>query len=370
MEKPIKQLFIDFIEDKCSEQEILQVQQYLKEDLHHQEWREAIDEVEARLLSNDYSQIRIDEEQLFSRVQKSAGISSDSYDAGKNIKSFGNPMSGSANGSDGVNQSRRNAGKGQFNTFKNYTWIGYAAAFLIILAAGFFLNKPARQSTAPQLSQIKTTPAAAKKDTHKWIKLPDGSSVQLNNDSHLDYPESFAGNNTREVTLTGEAYFDVKHDQKHPFIIHTGKIRTTVLGTAFNISAYKASSGVVVTVTRGKVMVQDGKKTLAILIPNQQFAWNNNSQAVKADVNAEKITAWKNTDIIMDDITLADAAQIITERYGMKVRFSNDKVKNCRFTAAFLNSNEIGQVLHVLSDITGASLTLKNNSITIDGPGC
>lgn len=61
---------------------------------------------------------------------------------------------------------------------------------------------------------------------------------------------------------------------------------------------------------------------------------------------------------------------MITERYGVKVRFNNEKVKTCRFTAAFLNRNDINQVLNVVADITGARLTLENNIVTIEGPGC
>lgn len=70
----------------------------------------------------------------------------------------------------------------------------------------------------------------------RHLTLPDGTTVVLQANSRLRYPEKFTGN-TREITLSGEAYFDVAHDAQKPFIIHTGKIRTTVLGTAFKISA-------------------------------------------------------------------------------------------------------------------------------------
>ena len=318
--------------DRCSDADIEKVKNLLKEGGYENEWLQAMEEVQTGLPSIANPDLVVAEDKLLKRIQKSASIST----AHKN----------------------------------RYIWLPYAAAILILLSAAVFFIRPADNITAPELAKTKDAPSVAKDSVHKWIKLPDGTSVQLNANSHLDYPESFAGKKNREVSLTGEAYFDVKHDAAHPFIIHTGKIKTTVLGTAFNISAYSAKKGVTVTVTRGRVMVQDEQKTLAVLTPDQQLVWNGDRSAKKLNVNADAAIEWKKSDLIMDDITLEDAAKMITSRYGMNVQFKNDKVKDCRFTAAFLNSNGINQVLSVLGDITGATLQLKNHTIIIDGNGC
>jgi len=251
-----------------------------------------------------------------------------------------------------------------------YRWLVYAAAVLLILGAAFLLYTPADNMNNVSKDMAVTKPLQHT-GLHKWIKLPDGTSVQLNADSKLDYPETFAGKITREVTLSGEAFFDVKHDAKHPFIIHTGALKTTVLGTAFNISAYPSAKMVTVTVTRGKVMVEDAAKTLAVLTPNQQLSWNtDHAIAQKQVVKTEEVIAWKAQDLIMDDVSLEQAAEMIAGRYKIEVVFKNDKVKNCRFTAAFLNRNQLRQVITVLTDITNASYELKGNTLYIDGPGC
>ena len=104
---------------------------------------------------------------------------------------------------------------------------------------------------------------------YKYILLPDSTQVWLNAGSTLDYPEHF-DETTREVTLTGEAYFDVKHAAEHPFIIHTGQIQTTVLGTAFNINAYTDRSNIQVSVSRGKVKVSRGDQLIATLVKGQE----------------------------------------------------------------------------------------------------
>ena len=334
MENHIKQLFVDFILNRCSPAQIKEVQDLVGGGAYEQEWRAAMEETEQDFGSAEPAGLQLNETELFEKINKTIGSRL--------------PVR---------NKNPR-------------TWMAVAASLALIVATGLWLRQPAEQGA--RLSEAAKVKQEFPKDTaHKWVKLPDGSSVQLNRGSYLEYADSFEGKPMREVRLIGEGYFDSKHDAKHPFVIHTGKIKTTVLGTAFNISAYKANQAVTVTVTRGKVKVEDEKRILAVLTPDQQLAWDVKSpEPVKVKVNAEVVTEWKKHDLIMDDITLEDAAGMIEERYGVKIRFSNEKVKNCRFTAAFLNRNDITQVLRVIGDITGATLTLKNNLVTIDGPGC
>jgi transmembrane sensor len=328
LEASVKQLFVKFISNQCTNEEKVQVLAYINAGGYQEEWETAIKET-AHLNQNETTaKYTLDEAALFQKIKLRAGI----------VKKTSQPLK----------------------------WMAIAATTLLVCATSFYLLKPAVKNNQPLL--VKNIPAKAPQQSgRKWIKLPDGTSVQLNNNSHLDYPDTFLGKATREVALTGEAFFDVKHDAAHPFIIHTGKIRTTVLGTAFNISAYKANAQVTVTVTRGRVMVQDAYKTLAVLTPNQQLLWTPDLKTPsKQKIDASTVTVWKANDLIMDDITLAEAADMVSKRYGLKILFKNDRVKACRFTAAFLNRNEIGQVLSVLSD----KLELKDGVIAIDGPGC
>lgn len=334
LENPIRQLFVKFILNRCTPEEMAEVQNLVKTGDYEQEWREAMEETELEFADADHSGLLLNEAGMFEQINSAISTQ-------KPLKLRRSPI-----------------------------WIAAAAIVMLALSIGLLLMKP--KDEAPKLTQLKKEKSAPQKDTaHKWVKLPDGSSVQLNQDSYIEYPDTFEGKTMREVRLIGEAYFDIKHDPNHPFVIHTGKIRTTVLGTAFNINAYDADHKVTVTVTRGRVQVEDDKKVLAVLTPDQQLAWNAKlPEAVKMKVNSSKIIEWKKQDLIMDDISLEDAAQLIAERYNVKIQFNNEKVKACRFTAAFLNRNEITQVLTVVGDITGATLTLKNNTVVIDGPGC
>jgi transmembrane sensor len=333
LENPIKQLFVKFILNRCSPQEIAEVKEMVSSGGYEQEWIEAMEETEKEFANADPQLLIINEQGIFDKVNTTIGA------------------------------------KGPFYNTKRI-WIAAAAIVLLAMSIGLLLIKT--EVDGPGLAEVNYKKTEVTKDTtHKWVKLPDGSSVQLNVDSYLEYPESFAGRARREVRLTGEAYFDIKHDAKHPFVIYTGKIKTTVLGTAFNINAYDVNESVTVTVTRGKVRVEDEKKVLAVLTPDQQLAWNVKlPEPIKVNVKAENVVEWKKHDLIMDDVSMENAAQMIADRYGVKIQFKNERVKNCRFTAAFLNRNDINQVLSVVGDITGSTLTLKDNLVTIDGPGC
>ncbi|KLT66652.1 hypothetical protein AB669_05630 [Pedobacter sp. BMA] len=332
MEQSIKQIFVKYIQNEASQSEIEQVLSLMQSDKYATEWEAAMVEFQSGFETRGEELGLPNQDQLYQNIKQRT-----------------------------VNKPRRSP---------QWQWIGYAAAILVVCATAWWTVQP-HEASNQIVKQAIAQSGPEKPSGRKWVKLPDGTSVQLNVNSHLDYPDTFEGKQNREVTLVGEAFFDVAHDSKHPFIIHTGKIKTTVLGTAFNISAYDNEKSVTVTVTRGKVMVQRAQQTLAILTPDQQISWHASEKTQsKININAEEAIAWKAQDLIMDDISLAKAADMIAGRFKVKVVFKTDQVKDCRFTAAFLNRNDLSQVTEVLSSITGASFELKGNQLFIDGPGC
>lgn len=203
----------------------------------------------------------------------------------------------------------------------------------------------------------------------KQITLPDGSKVWLNEGSKLEYPKTFNGK-SRTVYLSGEAYFDIQHDRSKPFLIRTGKLLTTVLGTAFNIKA--DAQMLVVTVTRGKVKVEDDGKLLSILTPNQQVSVNlSNSAFTEKTVDAKAIINWQDSDLLFDDITFADAALQLQQHFQVRIAFNNEQLKNCRFSGSALNGDNLEKILKVICAFNNATWeTRPDGSIIIDGPGC
>lgn len=241
-----------------------------------------------------------------------------------------------------------------------------AAMLLLAISAGiyYYYSKPAPATVAQK------TPDAPPPAGHQLIKLPDGSTVLLNAGSQLNYPDTFG--NTREVHLTGEAYFDIKHNPAKPFIVHAGKTRTVVLGTAFNIKAFPGQQQVVVTVTRGKVRVEKDHKTLSILTPNEQLAVSNDdNDTQKAVVNTMEAIAWKRDDLVLDDIPLREAVQELQQHFGCSIVLSNAALGNCRITASFLHHEPLQEVIQVIARINRMEHHFEeNNTVTLSGEGC
>jgi transmembrane sensor len=248
--------------------------------------------------------------------------------------------------------------------------LGVAAGICLLagmVAFGFYWSvREKEMAQAPVIDE----PKQKDEPGHQLINLPDGSIVLLNANSKLDYPASFKGK-SREVFLTGEAWFDIKHNPQQPFLVHTGSITTKVLGTSFNIKAYPVDDKVSVTVTQGRVEVRNKKETLGILKKDQQLTIDKIAQThQQEEVNAEEALAWKKGDLIMDDIVFEQAIKTIEEIYHVPVKLQNPKLKNCRFTATFLNQASLEQVLNVLCDLNNASWVRVQDGYIIAGEGC
>jgi transmembrane sensor len=241
-----------------------------------------------------------------------------------------------------------------------------AAAAILIGFCIFFYITSINHATIIPLATLKT-PASMQ----KAITLADGSRVSINAGSELRYPQSFKGK-TREVFLSGEGYFDIHHDAAKPFIIHTGNIVTTVLGTAFNIKEDKINHTVVVTVTNGKVSVANGGHLLDRITPGQQLSFNtSNGQTTKLQVNAIKVIAWQKIGLQFEDVTFEAAVKQLELRFNTKINFANNRLKHCRFTGASLAGDNLTTVLTAICGFNNATYqTLTDGSILINGQGC
>ncbi len=249
-------------------------------------------------------------------------------------------------------------------------WLSAAAAVLILGAASFFYY----QKIAPLDQKLvgKETQNASPIPQRRVISLPDGSSVVLNENSSVEFISDFKTSRNRELILFGEAYFDIIHDKNRPFIVHTGKLRTTVLGTAFNIKASPGNETVVVTVTRGKVKVGDSTHTFNVIVPDEQVTFTSEQAFhVKKLVKAQDFTSWMGEDLYFDDASLKDISSRLQERFGVNILFSNDNVKTCRFSATFLKTQSLEQILNIIAEFNDITYKFQNkNTVLLDGKGC
>lgn len=243
------------------------------------------------------------------------------------------------------------------------TWfvrITAAAAVLLVCLAGlqYFVDE--------QPSETMPFARSSEKREHRLIRLPDGSTVIVNNGSKLNYPSTFDEMKKREVYLEGEAYFDIKHSASKPFIVHTGKLETTVLGTAFNIKAWPAETDITVTVTRGKVKVDDHHKLLGVITPNQQITYHKPQEsASRKKVDSQAYLTWKDQDLLFDDVTVADAAELLEERFRVSIIFSDEQSRSKRFTTIFYKDESLERVLKSICEFNNAVYRYDKEKSTV-----
>jgi len=163
------------------------------------------------------------------------------------------------------------------------------------------------------------------------ITLSDGTHVLLNAASTLTYPAEFGSENTREVTLDGEAYFEVTKDPEKPFIVATTKQRIEVLGTSFNINAYDNETTTKTTLLTGSVRVNipAGKYTnqeSRILTPNQQSVVSDSqSEITVKNVNPESAMAWKNGLFNFHGLSIDESLKQVERWYDIRIVYQGEK---------------------------------------------
>lgn len=203
---------------------------------------------------------------------------------------------------------------------------------------------------------------------NRYVLLPDSSKVILRPGAELTYEFT---SNKRNVTLTGEAYFDVVSDSLWPFFVHTGDVLTEVVGTSFSIEAY-SEKNVIVSVHSGKVSVADKKKKiLAVLSPNEQLQYTNIDTRVDTKTAViEGTRSWLNTDMQFTDVPLEKLILSLNRRYGVQIELFNPDMKECLITGSFDGTEPLTDVLDVLAVTTGATYSKIGKKIIFKGKGC
>ncbi len=178
---------------------------------------------------------------------------------------------------------------------------------------------------------------STEKGQRATLKLPDGSVVRLNAASTLTFPENF-GEDNRKLSLTGEAYFEVERDTLRPFIIESGLIQTTVLGTSFNVKARGQSLQYEVSVTSGRVRVEIPDKPLSavVLTPGEQaIASLNDSSLVGLRVNIDRFTAWTRNTLDLEDTPLSEVVSMLNDWYDVTISLQNEAMGQCKLSGKY-----------------------------------
>jgi transmembrane sensor len=240
-----------------------------------------------------------------------------------------------------------------------------AGAAVVIAAAGVVavvLQRGAMQPAGPRAPRAHEVAAGVAQQTR--VTLGDGTQVVLNAGSRLRYADDF-GRGTRDVDLDGEAYFDVVHDESRPFRVHARGSVAQDVGTRFVVRAYPEQRAVDVVVTHGAVSLRrEGTSMAPALLAAGQRGHVEPSGAVSvvAETDLDRWTEWTRGGIVLDGMSLGDAALELGRRFGVHVEIRGDDLAQRRVSARF-HDEPLPHVLDALAVALGARWTRDGDRV-------
>lgn len=199
-------------------------------------------------------------------------------------------------------------------------------AAILVLAIGISFTAAKFLMLPKEITQF------AKKGEKKEVILADGSIVVLNSNSSITYPQEFG--KTRNITLSGEAYFKVFHDKNRPFIVQTHDVKVRVLGTSFDINSYDHRQ-TKVSVLTGKVEVTSPTGKKVNIIKNQEADLIGESELQISEEDSKERIAWTSNIIILKNTTLSETAKIIENWYNVDIKFEDPELNKLTITGKF-----------------------------------
>lgn len=193
------------------------------------------------------------------------------------------------------------------------------------------------------------------------IALPDGSQVWLNAASSLKYPSAFTGKE-RNVTLTGEAYFEVAGNKNMPFMVKTRNQEVEVLGTHFNINAYEDESRVKTTLIEGSVKVKLPSNNSTLLKPGEQSDVLTDIKV--SQVDASSVIDWKEGVFWFNDESIFSIMRQFSRWYNIEVEYRGD-VSNIRFGGQVSRMRNLSQVLRIMELTRSVLFKVEGNKIIV-----
>jgi len=201
------------------------------------------------------------------------------------------------------------------------------------------------------------------------VILKDGTIAWLKNNATLDY--SAFSVDDRQVTLSGEALFEVASSKEHPLIIHCGNYEARVVGTSFNINANNNS--VELTVLTGIVKLSSLKSDSSVLVnPHEHVVFTENIIVTRTQTVPQEITtAIANTqyDMHFEDTRMADVARRIESKFDIKINLKNEDIGNCMISAD-LTDQSLPLTLSMISEALGFHYEITDKEVVITGAGC
>ena len=215
-------------------------------------------------------------------------------------------------------------------------WLRFSAAAAVLILISAFTTRHLIHTEDP----VQMFSVQAPQGTNSRISLPDGSQVWLNAGSTLNYRSDF-NRSSRDIGLSGEAYFEVTHNPRRPFVVEFEGGEIQVLGTSFNVKAYRDDDIVAVTLDEGRVVLDDRRGGRFELSPSEQLLYDRRSGEVRIvrGADAMRYSIWKDDVISFRDTPLAEVLETLSRWYD--VRFETDGQPDRPISYTFATDNTL-----------------------------
>jgi len=200
----------------------------------------------------------------------------------------------------------------------------------------------------------------------KKVTLPDNSTVWLNAETRIQVPETFEGKCRSVILENGEAFFDIKHDANHPFVVKVSELDVEVYGTSFNIRSYKNLEHITVSVSTGKVGVLKKGKVLSMLSPDNQLKYVTASGAyTNMRVLANHIQSWRTGFTYLSDADFNELSVIVKNLFGLTLKASSKKINSYHFTCRVNHTINTHDLLSMISALHNTHYRKEGNEVVL-----
>lgn len=223
-------------------------------------------------------------------------------------------------------------------------------------------DKQAAVAESPKLCEVSTHNGETRE-----IILPDNSRITLNAGSVLIYPEKFSSTE-RTVFLSGEAIFEVTHNEMLPFMVNTVDLTIQVHGTTFNVNAYPEARGISATLCEGSISATlKGSGESILMVPNERLDYDRQTgKSSILRVNSAEDTAWKRGDMCFRSENIHTIVKAIERKYGINTYITSGKYDDMILTAKFIQGESMEQMLGAICKLVpGMKYSIENGCIYI-----
>ena len=227
-----------------------------------------------------------------------------------------------------------------------WKYVSVAASLVLLIVSTILVSVYTKNEPLSYL-EVSAVPGTKVK-----VVLPDSSTVWLNSNAMIRYPQQFS-ENIRSVEFMGEALFQVRHDEKRPFVVNAEDLKIKVLGTSFNVFSSKEKGIVETTLLDGSIALFSSHNHTAVadivLSPNQQALYNKKNGHIDVlNVCASSYASWTNGNFIFEKNTLQEIASSLERAFNVKIHIQDEELLKERLTARFTHQETLDEILSVL----------------------